>query len=236
MSKPRRGWILDDTETQVPNYDELKPEGTGEPIKNPSKPSSKTKQIMTLPDDPSLWEKMRVEIRGAIQPHVRDIAMAAAQYKMDLGISVDMNKVNLDILKFTREYTNDWWAKLEATRREGLREALMTWQESGLGKRGLPDLLDAMETVFFDKTSADMIAVTEVTRIFDEGNRIIEREAGIKTQEWQTAEDETVCEICVPLNLKHFPIDQGPYPVTDTHPNCRCARLGVGSNDEVIGE
>jgi hypothetical protein len=178
------------------------------------------KQIMTLPDDPALWEKMRVEIRGAIQPHVRDIAMAAAQYKMDLGIAVDMNKVNLDILKFTREYTNDWWAKLEATRREGLREALMTWQESGLGKRGLPDLLDAMETVFFDKVSADMIAVTEVTRIFDEGNRIIEREAGIKTQEWLTARDETVCDICLPLDGKEFPIDQGPYPVTDSHPNC----------------
>jgi len=88
--------------------------------------------------------------------------------------------------------------------------------------------------VFFDKTSADMIAVTEVTRVFDEGNRITEREAGIEIQRYNTAGDETVCEICAPLDGKEFPIDVGPFPVRDTHPRCRCWRIGITKSGQEL--
>lgn len=194
------------------------------------------KAVSDVPRDDQLWNEIRMIIQGAVIPHIQQVAMEAAEYKSDLGYGVNMDLVNQHILQFTRTYKNDWWDQLEATRREGLRDALVTWQESGLGKRGLDDLLNTVEDVFFDPVVADRIAVTEVTRIFDEGNRIAERSMGVQEQVWQTSRDETVCDICDALDGKHYPIDEGPYPVTDTHPNCRCARLGVGRSGQVLGD
>lgn len=194
------------------------------------------KAVSDVPRDDQLWNEIRMIIQGAVIPHIQQVAMEAAEYKSDLGYGVDMDLVNQHILAFTRTYKNDWWDAMEATRREGLREALVTWQESGLGKRGLDDLLKTVEDVFFDPVVADRIAVTEVTRIFDEGNRIAERSMGVQEQVWQTSRDETVCDICDALDGKHYPIDEAPFPVTDTHPNCRCARLGVGRSGQVLGD
>lgn len=198
--------------------------------------SEATKEVTDIVDDPDLWEKVKVEIRGAIIPHVRNIALAAAQYKMDLGLGVDMDRVNLGILEFTKNYTNEWWARLEPVTRDGLREALVTWQESGLGKRGLPDLISALEDTLFGPERASRIAVTEVTRIFDEGNRLAEEAVGIETQRFKTSRDERVCEICLPLDGQEFPIREGPFPVTDTHIGCRCWRVGVTKSGEELSD
>lgn len=205
------------------------------------------KAVQDIPEDPALWNEIRVLLQGAMISHIRDIALEAAGYKLDMGLGVNLDTVNQGILDFTRSYSNEWWGRLEEPTREGLRTALATWQESGLGKRGIPDLINALGDTLFSPTRAEVIAVTEVTRIFDEGNRMAERSIGIETQEWQTAMDDKVCtrpieyngvtyDGCAALDGKKFPIDEGPYPVTDTHPNCRCARLGVTKRGEVLGD
>lgn len=214
-------------------------------IRAESRQEKAFKQLQDLPDDPDLWEQLRVIIRAAMDPNVRDVALAAAQYKTDMGLGVDMDRVDRDLVNFTRSYSNDWWKGLEDSTREGLRDALATWQESGLGDRGLPDLEAALEDIFFSPTRAKRIAVTEVTRIFDEGNRSAERTLGIKRQVWLTANDDLVCvnEIhyggmtyggCSELDGKVFAMEDGPYPVTDTHPNCRCLRTGLTDDGDIL--
>lgn len=182
--------------------------------------------------DPELWQDFRVNMVDAMAPNTRDIATAAAQFNADLGLAVDMDLINQQVLDFSRVYTNQWYQKLEETTRVTLNKAVASWQETGLGKRGLPDLVKSLEPTF-GRTRAKRIATTEVTRIFDEGNKLAHIDAGIETEEWQTARDAHVCPICGPLDGKRFPTEGGPRPVTDTHIGCRCARLPV-VDDEAL--
>jgi SPP1 gp7 family putative phage head morphogenesis protein len=78
-----------------------------------------------------------------------------------------------------------------------------------------------------------MIAITEVTRAYNEGNMAAYRESGVVTgKEFQTARDEHVCGICRPLDGKitelegtfeappEFNIENFQQP--PVHVNCRC--------------
>lgn len=184
--------------------------------------------------DIDFWEDFRTRVVIVGMDNARKGALAAAQLNLDLGLPVDMDLVNEGVLDFSRRYSNEWWQQLSQTTRSNFNKAVVSWQESGLGRQGLPSLTEAIEPMF-GKTRANLIAANETTRIFDEGNFLAHKSAGIQTEEWQTARDASVDDICRPLDGQQFPIDSGPRPVTGTHIGCRCARLPVGNDGDVIG-
>lgn len=55
---------------------------------------------------------------------------------------------------------------------------------------------------------------------------------------WSTQEDERVCPICAPLDGMVWPLDDPGLmsPVRDSHINCRCRLLSIGSSGEPITE
>ncbi len=186
-------------------------------------------------DDDAFWTTFQADAVTTMLPLARQGALQAAQVNLDLGVAVNMDLVNAEVLSFSERYATAWWDEIEVASQNSLRRAVTTWQEGGLGRRGLPDLVKAIEPTF-GKARAERIAVTEVTQIFDEGNRLAHNSGGIEEEEWQTVEDAAVdSEICRPLNGRRFPTNEGPRPVKDTHIGCRCARLGVGDNDRVVG-
>jgi hypothetical protein len=70
------------------------------------------------------------------------------------------------------------------------------WIDNG---ETLPQLIERLVPLFGEKR-AELIAVTEVTRAFAEGNMVAWRESGvIQKRRWNTANDELVCPICGPL-------------------------------------
>lgn len=184
--------------------------------------------------DAEFWENFRTRAVTAGASLSREGALKVADFNAGLGLSVNFDLVNQDVLAFSRTYTTEWWARLADTTANQLRGAIVTWQEQGLGRAGLPDLVKALEPTFGRKRAA-LIAATETTQIFDEGNRIAHNAAGIALEEWQTVEDSLVDDICRPLNGQRFPTNEGPRPVKDTHIGCRCARLPVGSSGQTIG-
>jgi SPP1 gp7 family putative phage head morphogenesis protein len=190
-----------------------------------------TKQkVLTSPADlladADLWKQIRDILLGKMQGVSLDVATSVLAMNQKLGLAIDMDRVNTVLLEYTRNYSNEWWSKLEESTRDGLREALTTWEQQGLGTRGFPDLVKAIEP-YFGESRAHNIAMTETTKLLDESNRLSEMSAGITEQKWYTSMDSRVCDICEPLNNRVFPIEQGPYPVDDTHIGCRCERIGV---------
>ena len=169
--------------------------------------------------DDEFWQSFKADAIGAMAPLVREGALEAAAFNQGLGLSIDMNLVNQQVLDFTGTFATQWWDELEVATRNSLRSAVTSWQETGLGSRGLPDLARALEPTF-GSARAKRIAVTEVTQIFDEGNRLAHNAAGIETEEWQTVRDAAVEEICRPLDKQRFPTNAGPRPVKDTHIGC----------------
>lgn len=163
------------------------------------------------------WDDFRARATVTMEPLVRSGMLLAVEQNVDLGLAIDFDLVNEQVLAQSRTFTNRWWEQLSTSTRKQLRTAIVNWQEAGLGKAGLPDLVDAI-TPTFGKTRAQVIATTEVTQIFDAGDLIAHKAAGIEIEEWQTARDSRVDdEICKPLDGQRFPIDAGPRPVKGTH-------------------
>ena len=82
---------------------------------------------------------------------------------------------------------------------------------------------------WFDETRAQMIAVTETTKAFAEGERVLidrARRAGLQVEPiWLTSSDELVCPLCGPLHNKPQSEWEEASPGTDwppRHPRCRC--------------
>lgn len=78
----------------------------------------------------------------------------------------------------------------------------------------------------YSEQRAQMIAVTEVTRAFAEGNMAAWRASGvIEKRRWNTNNDEQVCPVCGPLNGKVAGMNEdfpGGIRNAPAHPRCRC--------------
>ncbi len=189
-----------------------------------------------LIDDEELWQLFQLKVLQTVKPYYRKGALEAAAFNESLGLAVNMDLVNNAVLDFTRTYIPKWWNDVAQTTREGFRKAVLDWQSGNLGDQGLEDLVDALEP-YFGEARARRIAVTETTKIFDEGNRLARESAGVKYEQWQTAKDDTVCYTsfvgapsgCAGLDGQFFPLNSGPRP--PLHVNCRCSRVAAAEQD-----
>lgn len=86
------------------------------------------------------------------------------------------------------------------------------------------DLTRMLEPAF-GRSRAHRIAVTETTRAFTEGQRLVQQElrrGGLGLERvWRTSMDEVVCPICGALEDKRESEGWG-YDGPPAHPNCRC--------------
>ena len=99
-----------------------------------------------------------------------------------------------------------------------VQEAMASWIQSG-------DPLSALENTLgpiFGTVRAQMIAATEITRIFAEANSKAWSSTGfVNKVQWQTARDERVCPICGPKAGQLYDVgDSGNRP--PAHIRCRC--------------
>lgn len=178
--------------------------------------------------DGKFIQEFRLVMTGAMAPNVRNIYLGAGIFNQSIGLAVEMDAMNLSVFEFTRNYTTEWLAELERVTSEGLRQAILTWQESGLGKQGLPDLVRSIEPLF-GEARAKRIAQTETTRVFDLGNKAAHESAGIEYEIWQTANDDRVRPEHQELAGKVFQLQAGPRP--SDFINCRCARVPISSDE-----
>lgn len=172
------------------------------------------------------WKEYRQEMTMAMQPNARQVFLGAADYNIGLGLAIDMDAMNIAVEEFTRTYMTDWLAALESTTRDGLRQKVLTWQQGGLGKEGLPDLINSIEPLF-GEPRAKRVAATEVCRVFDLGNKASHEAAGIEYEQWLTANDDLVRDEHLELEGQVFRVDEGPRP--SDFVNCRCARVPIAT-------
>ncbi len=102
-----------------------------------------------------------------------------------------------------------------------IRRELGEWINNNLAYNVL---LDNLQRTVFSKQRADVLATTEITRAYAEGNRAAWRVSKVVTRmRWNTAHDEIVCKICIPLNGMIVDLNaefNGYFP--PAHVRCRC--------------
>lgn len=141
-------------------------------------------------------------------------------------LEIDINAVNKEALTAIQKYAFDLIKDLTATTREVLQSVISEF----ITTPGMT-LGDVIERLPYSESRAALIATTEITRAYAEGQRI----AGEATAEawpdvpvtkmWHTNMDDRVCPICAPLDGAVVDIDEDfdpEFELPPAHPACRC--------------
>ena len=143
--------------------------------------------------------------------------MEGALQAEQLGLAINFDLVNQEVLDFAGQFTNEWWERTASTTRDAMRTAIRNNISTGAPLSSLEKSLEPL----FGRGRAQVIASTETTRMFAEGNRRGYKSAGIKTVKFQTVRDSRVDPICDALQGQELDInDTSRFP--PLHPRCRC--------------
>lgn len=118
-----------------------------------------------------------------------------------------------------KDYVPEFTKNISQTTYESVRSAVMRSRETGTGIEGV--LRDI--SPLFSRSRAELIGVTETTRLFGIGAQASYRLQGFNAWQWMAVNDPWVDPVCAGLasdsEAKPFPIDELFSPA---HPRCRC--------------
>ena len=145
-------------------------------------------------EESQLWQSLEGLTMLAL---LQGMETAAAQLPPALQPLVNWDFTNQAAIQFLESYRLSTVAGINATTRSQTVAAIRQWMQSG---DPLPSLVTRL-TPIYGRQRAEAIAVTEVTRVFAEGNLILwEGTQVVSGKRWQTANDERVCPFCQPLH------------------------------------
>lgn len=145
-------------------------------------------------EESELWRSLEGLTMIAL---LQGMETAVNQLPPPLQALVDWDFTNRAAIQFLERFRLSTVTGITETTRQQTVEAIRQWMQSG---DELPSLITKLTPIFGAKR-AEMIAVTEVTRVFAEGNMILwEGTRVVSGKRWQTANDEMVCPFCQPLH------------------------------------
>jgi len=156
------------------------------------------------PREPAFWEQERDLLADALDDLILDILLRGAQSGADMmpdgfDLLINWDAFNTNAIAFLRQYQLDTIQGITNTTRGRVVNEIEAWIRDGTH---LDDLKRRLRPLFTDNR-ADAIAITEVTRIYAQGNMMSWQATGmVSGKRWQTARDERVCPFCGPLHGK----------------------------------
>ncbi len=188
-----------------------------------------TKELTDVPASFDLAEANREIFFEEIGTLPEQTMLTGAMQAQSLGLAVDFDLVNTQVLDSVATYKNSWWSELNFKTQENLRSAIATNISTGASHR---DLVKSLESTF-GKVRADMIASTETTRLYAEGNRQGYASAGIGEVEFQTVRDSAVDPKCDALDGKVWSLN-AEEAIPPIHVRCRCWLAPVTDEGETL--
>lgn len=185
------------------------------------------------PPDDDFWEEELALLLVLLIPALerwgqQAISAVVTQTLTPVGLGLGA-EVNARAAAWAGDYALDLAKGLNRTTRELAKAKIKNWFAAG--GTDMLALEKELAGIIAPKWRARMIAQTEVTRAYSEALHEIGKEYGIiKRYQWQTAEDERVCVICLPLHGKQRTkggLYPGGYDGPPAHPRCRCSEMLV---------
>ncbi len=172
----------------------------------------------------------RRELEDALQQALQqgaDLGVSAAVEQFEnIGFAFDWTMAHAEARDWAEQHAGQLIRDLDATTERLVKQSVSRWINNGEHLDVLKEELRLNPA--FSNARADMIATTETTRAFSEGNRISYQASGVvEIIEWRTSMDEKVCPICGEMEGKHGTLQDGfnekaysGFP--PAHVNCRC--------------
>ncbi len=186
-----------------------------------------------LPGDDAFWAGLGAEIVQQIVPTFNEFWLAGVQLAAErtmlatgarqveelaariLG-SVDDPMFAEASAMLVETFANQWWQTVGTTTRRSMQEIFVRARAEGWTVEEISTRL----APFFGRPRAELIALTESTRLYGAAAQQTYQRLGVEMWEWRTVEDDRVDDICRSLR------DGGPYPMTVAfapgHVGCRC--------------
>jgi len=197
---------------------------------------------MANPLDAKFWTDEAARTADELIPVILRLYVSGAQEGEDLlpanlRALLDWDKFNRRAVDWLDQYKLDWIFNINETTRRDTIKAIQRWMDSGEKL----DVLKAKLAPLYGEARAGRIAVTEVTRVYAEGNEAAWKATDlVQGRRWNTGNDELVCPICAPLNgvVSPFgypfvhPETRETYNNPPAHVNCRCFETPVLESDE----
>ncbi len=177
----------------------------------------------TFPDDFWTDDDFMGDLLRILSAAARD---GGALFAEMINLTLNTAAVNTRAADWARTYTYKLVKELTDTAREVLRDTISAFVETPGMTVG-----DVMAALPFDEQRAEVIATTEITRAYAEGQKVAGDEMAKEwpdvavTKTWFTNNDDLVCPICAPLNGQEVGQDEtfaGEFDSPPAHPNCRC--------------
>lgn len=200
----------------------------------------KTKTLPIKSLDFEFWEGERDALRVVLQPSIDRMAEQGALTAFDtnpvtggsgakqsqVDIAFDWSLIAAEAALWAETHGAELVTGVIGTTQRIVAKKVAEWiRTPGLT---IGDLTESL-LPWFGETRAQMIAVTETTKAFAEGERVLidrARNAGLEVVPiWLTSRDELVCPLCGPLDGLPQPEWEEASPGTDwppRHPRCRC--------------
>lgn len=156
-----------------------------------------------------------------------DVIGAKRKGQKDAELMINWELVNQQAADWAEVYGYDLVRGITDTTLKLLQDAIDMWIGNG---EIFPDLVSRVSAIFDNPRRARLIATTEATRAYAEGNTIAWQDAGAWGREWRTAVDELVCPICGGLHRKQTAMGEafsGVIKNPPAHPGCRCSLVPV---------
>lgn len=171
------------------------------------------------------WAGEDKTLLAVLQPHLTRMAYSGMHIAAEkVGIAFDNSMANKAAADWAAEYTDTLLQQLDTTTQDGVGPIIEDWINTDGATMG--DLFQSlMDTKLMGADRASMIATTETTRAFAQGEIAQYSQAGITRMRWNTDNDEVVCDICEPLNGEVRTIgEEYGDGITEPpgHVNCRC--------------
>ncbi len=162
-------------------------------------------------EDEWLYERL---VAWFTQSAQGSIALEHAATSDRFGLQLDPTLTNAEAAKWARQYSAKLVTRINKTTRESIRQSLATWIET-------PDstLQDLMDQLPFGEERARLIAVTEVTSAYGQGEKLFTE--GLRSQYpglkiariHHTNNDDRVCSICGERDGKEITSDDEELPL-----------------------
>lgn len=175
----------------------------------------------------SLFEE---ELLDAVSHDASKLMFEGVGQVETLGLSVNFDLVNEHVLDMSGRYAYDVTQQLESSTTRQLQKAIQGHIAVGAP---LSQLINDIEPIFGRKR-AETIAVTEVTRLYSEGNRAAYAASGVEVVEWRSVMDSKVDPLCHDLHGQRWLIGHEDF-VPPRHSRCRCFLAPVVDGSPLTG-
>lgn len=162
------------------------------------------------------WKSLLSAMTPQLEKLVADVTAAAVAVALSRGLAFNQETIAETVAAWMPGYITAWEKAIVETTTDRVTAAVAAYTA---GDIGIDEMLDRVDKLF-DPARAELIAVSETTRVFDVVNGFINENAGVERVRFLTVRDPFVCPICQEYDNQVYDVDDAPQPVEDTHYGC----------------